>query len=138
MLILQRTTDLSMAKRSNREELGMLRLSWVICICLAAFPLWGESASKPSPKYEVATITDVQTHPDSTSDAVSYDVSVRVGTTIYQVLYTPPLAVDTIKYAAGRELLVQVNEKTITYNDILGQSLEVPIVSQRPASKQPK
>jgi hypothetical protein len=45
---------------------------------------------------------------------------------------------ETIKYAAGRELLVRVNEHTITYNDILGQSLEVPIVSQRPAAKQPK
>jgi hypothetical protein len=45
---------------------------------------------------------------------------------------------ETIKYAAGRELLVQVNEKTITYNDILGQSLEVPIVSQKPDAKQVK
>jgi hypothetical protein len=113
----------------------MLRLSCVICIFLAAFPLWGDSSAKPSPKYEVATITDVQSHADSGSGAVRYEVSVRVGKTIYVVLYTPSLGIDTIKYAAGRELLVQVNEKTITYNDILGQSLEVPIFSQKPDAK---
>jgi hypothetical protein len=45
---------------------------------------------------------------------------------------------STVNYAAGRELLVLDGEKTITYNDILGQSQEVPIVSQRSATKQPK
>jgi hypothetical protein len=39
-----------------------------------------------------------------------------------------------VKYAAGRELLVLVGKKTITYNDMLGQSTDVPIVSQKPAS----
>ncbi len=115
----------------------MLRLRFVMCVCLAAFPLWGQSSAKPSPKYEVATITDVQSHREAGSGVVSYDVSVRVGKTIYQVVYTPPLGSDTVKYAAGRELLVQVNEKTITYNDILGESLEVPIVSQRSTGKLP-
>lgn len=116
----------------------MLRLRFVICICLAAFPLWGQSSPNTSSNYEVATITDVQSHPDSRPGVVSYDVSVRVGKTIYVVLYTPSPGMDTVKYAAGRELLVQVNEKTITYNDILGQSLKVPIVSQRPAAKPTK
>jgi len=116
----------------------MLRLSWVICFCFAILPLWSESSPKPLLRYEVATITDVQNHADSSSGTVSYDVSVRVGKTIYVVLYKPPMGVDTVKYAAGRELLVQVNENRITYNDILGQSLEVPILSQRPATEQAK
>jgi hypothetical protein len=34
----------------------------------------------------------------------------------------------------GRQLLVLVGKKTIEYNDILGQSLEVPIISQKPAA----
>ena len=34
------------------------------------------------------------------------------------------LGTGTVKYAAGRELLVLVGEKTIRYNNILGQSLE--------------
>jgi hypothetical protein len=51
------------------------------------------------------------------------------------VLYTPPLGQETVKYAAGRELLVLVGKRTIRYNDILGQSFEVPIESQTPAAK---
>jgi|SRR5208283_40539 len=112
----------------------MLKPICVICICLATFPLCGQV----SPKYEVATITDIKIHPDSSSDVVRYDVSVKVGATIYVVLYTPPLGMNTVKYAAGSELLVAVGKKTITYNDILGESIEVPIVSQRPAEDRQK
>jgi len=50
------------------------------------------------------------------------------------VLYTPPLGMSTVRYAGGRELLVLVGKNTITYSDMLGQSLEVPIVSRKPAS----
>jgi len=53
------------------------------------------------------------------------------------VLYTPPLGEGTVKYAAGRDLLV--GNRTIRYNDILDQSFEVPIESQtRTAPKQSK
>jgi hypothetical protein len=112
----------------------MLKLICMTCICLGTLPAFSQSTSK----YQVATITDVKTHQDSGSDVVRYDVSVKVGDTIYVVLYTPPLGMNTVKYAAGRELLVLVGKKTITYNDILGQSQEVPIVIQRSATKQAK
>ena len=111
----------------------MLKLICVICICLTTFPAFCEPASK----WEVATIIDVKTHHiDSSSapDVVAFDVSVKVGNTVYLVLYTPPLGLSTIKYAGGRQLLVLVGKKTIRYNDILGQSLEVPIISQKPAA----
>jgi hypothetical protein len=48
-------------------------------------------------------------------------------------LYTPPLGMNTVRYAAGRGILVLVGKETITYNDLLGQSHEVPIVSRKPA-----
>ena len=111
----------------------MRRVMCAICICLATLPALCQSTAK----YQVGTITDVKPHQapsDTTSDVVSYDVCVKVADTIYVVLYTPPPGVNTVKYAAGRDLLVLVGKKTITYNDILGQSLEVPIVSQRPAA----
>ncbi len=60
---------------------------------------------------------------------------VKVGDTIYVVLYTPPLGEETVKYSAGRDLLVLVGKRTIRYNDILGQSFEVPIESQKTAAK---
>ena len=87
-------------------------------------------------KYQVGTITEVKLHRNNktgSSENSSYDVSVKVGDTIYVVLYTPPLGDATVKYAAGREGLVLVGKKTIRYNDILGRSTELPIMSQKPA-----
>jgi hypothetical protein len=111
----------------------MLKVMCLICICFVTLPVFCESAAK----YEVATITDVKRHlasDDKVSDAVSYEVSVRVADTSYLVLYTDTLGTNAVKYAAGRELLVHVGKNTITYNDILGRSQEVPIISQRPVT----
>jgi hypothetical protein len=111
----------------------MFKLLCAICICLTAVSAVCQSAKK----YQVGTITSVQPHQaasDAPSDVVSYDVSVKVADTVYVVLYTPPLNMNTVRYAAGRDLLVLVGTQTITYNDILGQSYEVPIMSRRPAA----
>jgi hypothetical protein len=112
----------------------MIRLAIVFCISLTTLPAFCQSASK----YQVGTITEVRVHQTAgsgSSDAASYDVSVKVGDTIYVVLYTPPLGEETVKYSAGRDLLVLVGKRTIRYNDILGQSFEVPIERQKPAAK---
>ena len=112
----------------------MQRLIVVIALGLLTLAAFGESTSK----YQVALITEVkarQAAGDSASDATSYDVSVKVGDTIYVVLYTPALGELPPKYETGRELLVLVGKKAITYNDMLGQSLQVPIESQRPVTE---
>ena len=112
----------------------MIRLAIVFCISLTTIPAFCQSASK----YQVGTITEVKVHQTAGSGgsyAASYDVSVKVGDTIYVVLYTPPLGEETVKYAAGRELLVLVGKRTIRYNDILGRSFEVSIESQKSAAK---
>lgn len=112
----------------------MFKLMSLICICLATLPAFCESATK----YEVATITDVKPHQAADSrpsDPVRYDVSVKVADTVYLVLYTDTLGTSTVQYAAGRQLLVHIGKNAITYNDILGQSHEVPIISQRPGTK---
>jgi hypothetical protein len=111
----------------------MLRLVGLFLIFLTVFPAFGQSTSK----YQVGTITEVKVHQTAgsgTSDAASYDVSVKVSDTIYVVLYTPPLGEETVKYSAGRDLLVLLGKNTITYNDILGRSFAVPIESQKPAA----
>ena len=111
----------------------MLRLGGLFLVFLTMFPAFGQSTSK----YQVGTITEIKAHQaagSSASDAASYDVSVKVGDTIYVVLYTPPLGEETVKYSAGRDLLVLVGKNTITYNDILGRSFVVPIESQKPAA----
>lgn len=112
----------------------MRRVVGLFLILFTMFPAFGQSTSK----YQVGTITEVKAHQTTASGesgAASYNVSVKVGDTIYVVLYTPPLAEETVKYTAGRDLLVLVGKRTIRYNDILGQSFEVPIESQKPAAR---
>jgi len=60
----------------------MLRLAGLICIFLTTYPAFCQSPSK----YQVGTITDVKVHQaagSGASAAASYDVSVKVGDTIY-------------------------------------------------------
>jgi hypothetical protein len=111
----------------------MLRPAILFCVFMTTLSAFGQSTSK----YQVGTIIDVKTHQNAggATDPASYDVTVKVGDTIYVVLYTPPLGEQTVKYAAGRELLVLVGKSTIRYNDILGQSFEVTIESQKSAAK---
>ena len=112
----------------------MRRLIAVIGLCLLTFPALCQSTSK----WQIATITEVKPHQaagEDASDPTTYDVSVKVGDTIYVVLYTTPLGEIPPKYATGHELLVLVGKNTITYNDMLGRSLQVPIESQRPAAE---
>jgi hypothetical protein len=83
-------------------------------------------------KYEVGTITAAQCRQGADADArvTSCEVSVRVGNTAYGVLYAAPVGMENVRYETGRELLVLVGEDTITYNDMLGNSFQVPILSR--------
>jgi hypothetical protein len=120
--------------KSKREESIVRKLIGAIALCLLTFPALCQTTSK----WQIATITEVKPHPaagEDASDPLTYDVSVKVGRTTYLVLYTTPLGELPPKYAAGRDLLVFVGKNTITYNDILGQSLQVPIESQKPAAE---
>jgi hypothetical protein len=110
----------------------MRRLIAALALCLLTFPALCQSA----PKYQIGFITDVKPRQAAgNSDPATYDVSVKVDDIIYVVLYTQPLGEIPAKYATGHELLVLVGKNTITYNDMLGRSLQVPIESQRPATE---
>ena len=90
------------------------------------------------PRWQVGTITAVQPYEGSPSEpsATSYKVSVRVGNIVYAVVHTPRPGTDIGQYATGRSLPVLIGEGTITYNDILGNSYEVPILSRTTVSSQ--
>ena len=110
------------------------RLIAVLTLCLLTFP----AICQPNSKWQIATITEVKPHPaagENTSDPITYDVTVKVGETVYVVRYTTPSDALPPRYAAGRDLLVLVGKDTITYNDMLGRSFEVPIQSQKPAAE---
>ena len=106
------------------------KFAW-ICTCLCTVFAFSQFA--PTPKYRIATVLAVAPHGSNSSDSSTptYDVSVRVGNTVYVVLYTPPLGMQNAKYAAGAEVVVLVGDKTITYNDISGNSIEVPILRRK-------
>ena len=64
----------------------------------------------------MGTITELKVHQTAekfgSSEAATHDVSVKVGDTIYVVLYSPALRRESVKYAAGRDLLVFVGKST--------------------------
>jgi hypothetical protein len=115
-----------------KEQVMTKTLLTVVLICLCTLPAVCQSA----PKYQVGTIIAVERNRDGgneSPEATSYDVSVQVNGTVYVVRYKNPLAINTVEYAAGGEVLVLVGEKTIRYNDLLGRSWEAPIVSSKPS-----
>ncbi|HXZ79069.1 MAG TPA: hypothetical protein VEG30_04005 [Terriglobales bacterium] len=98
----------------------------LLCATLSAF------AQTSSTKYQSGTIMAVTAHQDTPQDKASgtprYDVSVKVGNTLYVVLYTPPNGTTTVTYVAGRDLPVLVGAETITFYSDLSGKTEVPIL----------
>ena len=107
-----------------------MKLMSVMCLFLMVASSFGQSPRR----YQVAVIVGVKPHQAEANDpsgVTSYEVSLKVDDTVYVVLYTPPLGITTVKYAEGLNLLVVVGEKTILYNDLLGQTFEEPIISRK-------
>ena len=90
-------------------------------------------SSSTSLTYQPATIIAVNPHPstgNSNPNDALYEVSVKVKRTLYVVVTTSPSPSGSIQYAVGRDVLVKVSDDTITWNDIMGESHEVPIISK--------
>jgi hypothetical protein len=100
-------------------------------------------AQSPSQRYEPAVVLNVKEHQgkivraDNGWSGPSYDVTIRMKGSgkQYVVLYTPPPGKSNPKYMTGLDTLVLVQEKTITFNDVLGRSITVPILSQSPGGR---
>jgi hypothetical protein len=94
-------------------------------------------AQSTAAKWLVATAMDVKVHQpaEAREDAatVRYDITVRVGNMEYVVLYVPPDGTSKamVESCRGIEGLVLVGADTIKYNDMLGRTHEVPIISRR-------
>ena len=100
---------------------------------MVVLPLLGQSVK---PAYQSGTIVAVKTHQagaGANPSVARYDISIKVRGTVYVVLYTPPPGTYGSQYVTGMDMLVLVGDKTITYNDMLGVSREVPIVSRTKA-----
>lgn len=110
-------------------------LSFII-VCAVTFAL-GQTSS--SSQYQTGTIVKMAEHQEAVTEKSTehqparYDVSVRVKNTVYVVLFTPPPGTYGAQYMTGMDLQVRVEEKTITFNDMLGRPITAPIISQSPA-----
>jgi hypothetical protein len=95
----------------------MCRPLVVILIFAATVSAFCQTA--PS-KYQPGTITAVTAHQaasgEQARDVVQYDVSIKVGDTLYTVLYTPTSGSNMVEYSTGLDLLVLVESDTLTIN----------------------
>jgi hypothetical protein len=91
-----------------------------------------------SSKYQPGTITAVTTHRSATEEpdgnVARYDVSVKVGDTVYVVMYTPPNGANGVEYSAGLSVLVLVGSDTLTFNSKLTGTTVVPILHRETAT----
>jgi hypothetical protein len=101
----------------------------IILMCIMTAPAPCQTASS---KYQPGTIMKVTTHQPVPGELYEhlarYDVEVKVGNTIYTVLYTPPNGANGVEYSAGLGLLVLVGSDTLTFNSKLSGTTEVPIL----------
>jgi hypothetical protein len=111
------------------QTAGISRHLLAVIVLLAAV---GVCQSSPD-KYQTGTILVVKPEKNTSHADTSptrYHITVRVNKIDYVVLFTPPPGTYGVQYAAGNQLLVFVGKTTITFNDQLGRSREVPIISQ--------
>ena len=90
------------------------------------------TAGEAQNKWQAATIIAAQCHEAGDADpSVSRcAVSLKAGETVYVALCKSPLGIDTVLFAPGRDLGVLIGEDIVSYNDILGNSFQAPILSR--------
>jgi hypothetical protein len=107
----------------------MRSLIIAVLICGASVLAFAQTSSS---QWQRGTITAVTTHLHSpgerASDAVQYDVSVKVGDTVYVVLLTPPNGANAVEYSRGVDLLILIGSDTLTFNSVLSGKTELPIL----------
>lgn len=110
----------------------MRKVLWIV---LMSAVVASAAAQSTNSKYQPGLIMSVKEHPEpiQSTSPKRYDIALKVGNTIYSLLYTPPPGTYGFQYSAGQEMLVSVGPKTVTYNDMLGKSRTVPIVSRSAA-----
>jgi len=109
-----------------------MRTMWLtLLVCILALSALPQT---PPSKWQSGTITAVTPHastPDDDTGNNQYDVSVRVGNTLYTALYTAPTGSYTVRYRAGLTLQVLVDKDTLTFNDLLGRESNIPVLARK-------
>jgi hypothetical protein len=107
----------------------MQKLFWLVILVSTSLP---GLCQTPAAKYQPGTIIAVTRHQNTSAEGDSgiarYDVSIKVGDTLYVGLYTPPDGSNQVEYSAGIERLVSVGTDTLTLPSSRGGTVEVPIL----------
>ncbi len=106
-------------------------MSLILMCFLTAFVL----AQATSDEWQRGTVIAVGTHllapGQVASDAIQYDVSIRVANSMYVVLYAPRGGVSSVQYAPGLDLLVLVKDNTLIFNSKISGQTELPILRKQ-------
>jgi hypothetical protein len=101
----------------------------LLLLCISSLAAVGQTSA---PKYQRGTIMAVSAHQNApsepASDVARYDVSVKIGNTLYVVLYTPHNGANAVEYSAGIDMLFSVGENALTFNSKLSGTTEAPIL----------
>ena len=116
----------------------MHKLFWRLILFSASLPGLSQN---PAAKYQPGTIMAVTRHQNSAAEGdpgiARYEVSIKVGNTIYVGLYTPPDNSNQVEYSAGLERLVSVGTDTLTLPSTKTGTVEVPILRRETLQAQP-
>ena len=92
----------------------MHKLFWRVILVSTSLP---GLCQTPAAKYQPGTITAVTRHQNTSAEGdpgiARYEVSIKVGNTIYVGLYTPPDGSNQVEYSAGIERLVSIGTDTL-------------------------
>lgn len=111
---------------------------WILMGCLVLPQPYAQD-KRP---YQAGTIVDVKPHKaEPNADAAKakngeqqqYDISIRIGSRIYIVLYTPPPGQNYPELGLGMDRTVLVDGDTMKVNDLLGRTRSMPILSSKDA-----
>lgn len=105
------------------------RLVLAVLICVVSVSALVQTSA---PNYQRGTIVAVTAHQnvpgESGRDVARYDVSVKVGNTVYVVLFTPSSGSNAVEYSTGIDMLFLVGDDTLTFNSMVSGKTEMPIL----------
>jgi hypothetical protein len=132
-----------LARGGSAMVLGVLTL--VIIFAASAFPYQSATPGPSSSQYQSGLILEVKEHPggeipatEKTPPIKRYDISVQVKDVVYVILFTPRPGMYGFQTLAGMDVLVQIQQKNMFFNDLMGRSMSAPIISQHPAAPKQK
>lgn len=127
-----------MHERSSRTIVSII----IVCALIAVLYPTILKASGDSKAWQAGTIVVVKEHkvdagadagPNQDTGAKQYDVSVKVGTKIYLTLYTAENGQAGPQFYVGMRRTVLIEGDTLKFNDLLGHTHTLRILSSKDA-----